>query len=98
MQEALMKSQKEEEEKAKAAQDKLRRSMEITKENRELQIMSLQEKLREHVSVCFIVREVFSLYSVLIVCKWVDCCLFGVPVVEKKINFHSHSYEILDVM
>ena len=51
MQEALMKSQKEEEEKAKAAQAKLRRSMEITKENRELQIMSLQEKLREHVSV-----------------------------------------------
>uniref|UniRef100_A0A8W8KE54 Stathmin n=2 Tax=Magallana gigas TaxID=29159 RepID=A0A8W8KE54_MAGGI len=48
MQEALMKSQKEEEEKAKAAQAKLRRSMEITKENRELQIMSLQEKLREH--------------------------------------------------
>lgn len=64
-----MKSQKEEEEKAKAAQDKLRRSMEITKENRELQIMSLQEKLREHVSVCFIVREVVSLYSVLILCK-----------------------------
>lgn len=64
-----MKSQKEEEEKAKAAQDKLRRSMEITKENRELQIMSLQEKLREHVSVGFIVREVVSLYSVLILCK-----------------------------
>lgn len=50
MQEALMKSQKEEEEKAKAAQAKLRRSMEITKENRELQIMSLQEKLREHLA------------------------------------------------
>lgn len=78
-----MKSQKEEEEKAKAAQAKLRRSMEITKENRELQIMSLQEKLREHVSVGCIVQEVVSLYSVLILCKWVDCCLFGVPVVEK---------------
>lgn len=49
LQEALMKSQKEEEEKAKAAQIKLRRSMEITKENREQQIQSLQEKLREHV-------------------------------------------------
>lgn len=66
MQEAMLKSQKEEEEKAKAAQDKLRRSMEITKENRELQIQSLQEKLREHVSSVHHRGDLMAVYCIVL--------------------------------
>ena len=46
----LTKSQESEEQFSKAIQAKLRRSMEISKENREVQILALQGKLRDHVS------------------------------------------------
>ncbi|KAL3869002.1 hypothetical protein ACJMK2_041740 [Sinanodonta woodiana] len=47
-QEALILKQQEEENFARATQEKLRRSMEINKENREAQIKALQDRLRDH--------------------------------------------------
>jgi molybdopterin biosynthesis enzyme len=49
VQEVLAKSQEEEEKFAREVKAKLRRSLEVTKENRNFQIHALQEKLREHV-------------------------------------------------
>ena len=42
--------EKEVEIKTKATQEKIRRSMEVNKENREAQIQALQGRLRDHVS------------------------------------------------
>ncbi|XP_021350755.1 stathmin-3-like isoform X2 [Mizuhopecten yessoensis] len=50
IQEVMSKSMEQEEQFARAAHAKLRRSMEITKENRKLQIMALQDKLRDHLA------------------------------------------------
>ncbi|WAR24754.1 STMN1-like protein [Mya arenaria] len=47
-QEALAKTQQEKEEFARVTQEKLRRSMEVNKENRDAQIQALQSRLREH--------------------------------------------------
>ncbi|XP_046327704.1 inner centromere protein-like isoform X2 [Haliotis rufescens] len=49
-QEKIAKVQEESESFSKQTKEKLRRSMEISKENRELQIKALQERLREHLS------------------------------------------------
>ncbi|XP_071119749.1 stathmin-like isoform X4 [Haliotis cracherodii] len=49
-QEKIAKVQEESESFSKQTKEKLRRSMEISKENRELQIKALQERLREHAS------------------------------------------------
>lgn len=49
-QEALEKAKQEEESFARATQEKLRRSMEVNKENRDAQIQALQTRLRDHVS------------------------------------------------
>lgn len=50
VQEVLARSQEEEEKFAREVKAKLRRSLEVTKENRNLQIQALQEKLREHLT------------------------------------------------
>ncbi|XP_052274198.1 uncharacterized protein D1044.6-like isoform X2 [Dreissena polymorpha] len=47
-QEAIERSQQENEEFSRATQEKLRRSMEVNKENRDAQIQALQTRLREH--------------------------------------------------
>ena len=47
--------EKEVEIKTKATQEKIRRSMEVNKENREAQIQALQGRLRDHVS-CIVWR------------------------------------------
>lgn len=47
--EVVTKAQSESEEFSKKTQEKLRRSMELRRENRETQIKALQERLREHV-------------------------------------------------
>lgn len=47
---ALEKAKLEEQSFARATQEKLRRSMEVNKENRDAQIQSLQLRLRDHVS------------------------------------------------
>lgn len=49
-QEAKVKAQLEEEEFSRQTQEKLRRSMEVNKENRDAQIQALQSRLRDHVS------------------------------------------------
>ena len=46
---AQQKVQEEVEIKTKATQEKIRRSMEVNKENREAQIQALQGRLRDHV-------------------------------------------------
>lgn len=48
--EAASKAATETEEFAKQTREKLRRSMEINKENRDAQLKALQEKLKTHVS------------------------------------------------
>ncbi|CAG2209701.1 STMN1 [Mytilus edulis] len=48
VQEVLAKSMEEEEKFAREVKAKLRRSLEVTKENRNMQIQALQEKLRDH--------------------------------------------------
>ena len=49
-QEVLIKAQQENAQFSKSTKEKLRRSMELNKENRDAQIKALQERLREHVS------------------------------------------------
>ena len=49
-QEALTKAQLENEEFSRQTKAKLRRSMEVNKENRDAQIQALQTRLRDHVS------------------------------------------------
>ena len=50
-QEVMAKAAQESREFSKATREKLRRSMEINKENREAQIKALQDRLREHVGL-----------------------------------------------
>lgn len=50
-QEVVAKAQQESLKFSKATKEKLRRSMEMNKENREAQIKALQERLREHVGL-----------------------------------------------
>lgn len=50
-QEVVAKAQQESLKFSKATKEKLRRSMELNKENREAQIKALQERLREHVGL-----------------------------------------------
>jgi hypothetical protein len=47
----LAKAAQENQEFSRQTQEKLRRSMEANKENREAQIKALQERLREHVCI-----------------------------------------------
>lgn len=49
-QQVLQKAQEENTTFSKSTQEKLRRSLELNKENRQAQIKALQERLREHVS------------------------------------------------
>ena len=48
-QQAHVKVQEEVENKTRVTQEKIRRSMEVNKENREAQIQALQGRLRDHV-------------------------------------------------
>lgn len=57
VQEVIAKSLEEEEKFAREVKAKLRRSLEVTKENRNLQIQALQEKLRDHLTK---VEEVYK--------------------------------------
>ncbi|XP_063445019.1 stathmin-2-like isoform X1 [Mytilus trossulus] len=57
VQEVLAKSMEEEEKFAREVKAKLRRSLEVTKENRNMQIQALQEKLRDHLTK---VEEVYK--------------------------------------
>lgn len=50
-QEVMAKAQQESLKFSQATREKLRRSMELNKENREAQIKALQERLREHVGL-----------------------------------------------
>lgn len=50
---AAFKVQEEKETFSRITKDKLRRSLEVTKENREAQIKALQDRLRDHVR-CFV--------------------------------------------
>lgn len=61
-QEAISKAQQENEEFSRATQEKLRRSMEVNKENRDAQIQALQTRLRDHVSTLWQGRLLWKFY------------------------------------
>lgn len=67
--EVVHKAQNVNEEFSKKTKEKLQRSMEIRRENRENQIKALQERLREHVRI-FVVCPLFKY-----VCEFHFSCL-----------------------
>lgn len=64
--EVVTKAQSESEEFSKKTREKLRKSMEIRRENRETQIKALQERLREHVRC-----DLFMYSCLLVSCVYV---------------------------